>query len=70
MVNGWMKNMYNRNGNQWDCTKPCCKYCGNIVKSGSICSSCKEKLRLVRKIRAIVAEIKKQADRERRIGLC
>lgn len=37
-----------------------CRYCGcRVTDRGNICSSCNEKLRLIRKIRAILFEIKR-----------
>ena len=31
-----------------------CKYCDGVIKTGSICGYCSEKLRLVRKLQAMV----------------
>lgn len=42
-----------------------CKYCGSkVYYAGEICSNCREKLRLIREIRAIIFDIKKRAEEE------
>lgn len=42
-----------------------CKYCGaKVYKAGKICNNCREKLTLVREIRAIVFDIKRKAEKE------
>lgn len=42
-----------------------CKYCGtNVYHAGNICHNCREKLKLIREIRAIVFDIKKRAEEE------
>ena len=38
-----------------------CEYCGRTTKGTSLCGNCREKQALIRKIRAIVTEIKRQA---------
>ena len=41
-----------------------CQYCGcKIIGHGDMCGQCTEKLRLIRKIRAIVFNIKRDAER-------
>ncbi len=43
-----------------------CKYCGcRVTNQSDMCPSCTEKLRLIRKIRAIVFTIKHNAEREK-----
>lgn len=44
-----------------------CKYCGcKVTNQSNICHSCTEKLMIIRKLRAIVFGIKRDAERERR----
>lgn len=47
-----------------------CKYCGcKTTNLSGICNPCNEKLMLIRKIRAIVFGIKRDAERERKMRL-
>ncbi len=41
-----------------------CTYCGNKTHGSLICTNCMQKQQLIRKIRAIVFAIKKQAQQE------
>lgn len=44
-----------------------CKYCGcKVTNQTDICNNCVEKLRLIRKLRAIVFSIKRAAETERK----
>ena len=43
-----------------------CRYCGcRTTNLSGMCNQCTEKLMLIRKIRAIVSAIKRDAERER-----
>lgn len=39
-----------------------CKYCGTLRRNGDICSHCAEKLRLIRKIQAMVRAEKRRQE--------
>lgn len=41
-----------------------CTYCGGKTSGALICTHCIQKRQLIRKVRAIVFQIKKQAQRE------
>ena len=42
-----------------------CKYCGaKVVKYATVCSGCSAKLKLIRQIKAILIEAKKEAQRD------
>ena len=46
-----------------------CKYCGCKTKNASeICSSCNEKLRLIRQIRAMLMPYKIRKDEKAKLG--
>ena len=46
-----------------------CKYCGcRTTNHSGMCNTCTDKLMLVRKLRAIVYEIKRSAEREKQNG--
>lgn len=40
-----------------------CKYCGTVVDRGKVCSTCYKKLKLIRKIQAMVRNAKEIAER-------
>lgn len=41
-----------------------CTYCGGRTNGSLICTHCNRKRQLIKKVRAIVFEIKRQAQRE------
>ena len=42
-----------------------CKYCDAVVNHGTICSHCYKKLKLVRKLQAMVRYAKEQSERSK-----
>ena len=44
-----------------------CKYCECKIVAGDVCSNCKEKLSLVRKLLGMVKYEKEKVERDRRI---
>jgi hypothetical protein len=42
-----------------------CKYCGAEIKKGTICSSCYKKLKLIRKLQAMVRNAKEIVERSK-----
>lgn len=45
----------------------CCTYCGcKVSKYQTVCSECYKKLILIRKLKAIVFQIKRRAEEEKR----
>lgn len=48
-----------------------CLYCSSTVYKGKdICNNCEEKLKLLRRLREIIFELKKQAEEEREEDDC
>ena len=42
-----------------------CKYCGASIKAGTVCSDCCKKLKLIRKLQAMVRNAKEIAERSK-----